>query len=157
MDGSEDDLLYESEDEAEVNMSEPERSPYDDFICDKSRDVFKKPFETVIIVISLMGVRYARRADAIFDINDVKQNVYQYNHLHFIYIYRKMTSYVINHCIWGNKNDSEVYLYSDDTKIFRKIVNSGDCDKLQEDINQLRKWSEKWLLNFHPEKVNIWG
>ena len=46
MDGSEDDLLYESEDEAEVDLPEPEWNPYDDGICDESRDVFEKLFET---------------------------------------------------------------------------------------------------------------
>ena len=46
MDGSEDDLLYESKDEAEVNLPEPEWNPYNDGICDESCDVFKKLFET---------------------------------------------------------------------------------------------------------------
>ena len=46
MDGSEDDLLYESEDEAEVDLLEPEWNPYDDGICDESRDVFENLFET---------------------------------------------------------------------------------------------------------------
>ena len=41
MDGSEDDLLYESENEAKVNWPEPECG-----ICDKSRDVFEKLLET---------------------------------------------------------------------------------------------------------------
>lgn len=50
------------------------------------------------------------------------------------------------------KHGSEVYLYPDDTKIFRRITNGQDCDKLQEDLNELRIWSETWMLNFHPEK-----
>ena len=49
---------------------------------------------------------------------------------------------------------SDVYLYADDTKIFRRITNEEDCDKLQEDLDELRKWSERWLLSFHPDKIN---
>ncbi len=50
------------------------------------------------------------------------------------------------------KNGSELFLYADDTKIFRTIRESEDCLKLQEDIDQLKRWTEKWLLNFHPDK-----
>ena len=35
------------------------------------------------------------------------------------------------------KHDSEVYLYADDTKIFRRITNAEDCTKLQEDLDEL--------------------
>ncbi|KAK4316380.1 hypothetical protein Pmani_012459 [Petrolisthes manimaculis] len=50
------------------------------------------------------------------------------------------------------KNGSEVFLYADDTKIFRKIGNAEDHTKLQEDLDELRRWTEKWLLSFHPDK-----
>ena len=50
------------------------------------------------------------------------------------------------------KNDSELYLYADDTKIFRKIKCEEDCQKLQEDIECMQNWSDTWLLRFHPEK-----
>lgn len=50
------------------------------------------------------------------------------------------------------RHGSEVFLYADDTKIFRKIREPQDCDKLQEDLDGLKQWTEKWLLNFHPEK-----
>lgn len=52
------------------------------------------------------------------------------------------------------KNDSDIYLYADDTKIFRKIVNVEDIRKLQEDIYEMRKWSDIWLLEFHPDKCH---
>lgn len=48
--------------------------------------------------------------------------------------------------------DSEMFLYADDTKIFRQIKTDNDCSKLQEDLDAMRKWTEKWLLNFHPSK-----
>lgn len=50
------------------------------------------------------------------------------------------------------KNDSEVFLYADDTKIYRKIQATEDCKALQEDLTELRIWTESWLLNFHPDK-----
>lgn len=40
------------------------------------------------------------------------------------------------------KHDSQVFLYADDTKIYRKIKTTNDCDKLQEDLDELRKWIE---------------
>ena len=40
--GSEDNLLYESKDEALVDLPEPQWNPCDDGICDESRDVFEK-------------------------------------------------------------------------------------------------------------------
>ena len=50
------------------------------------------------------------------------------------------------------QNNSDVYLYADDTKIFRQIRCVEDCEKLQEDIHCMQKWSEKWKLTFHPQK-----
>lgn len=49
-------------------------------------------------------------------------------------------------------NDSEIYLYADDTKILRCIKELDDCQKLQQDVQEVYLWSEKWLLTFHPEK-----
>lgn len=53
------------------------------------------------------------------------------------------------------ENNSEVYLYADDTKIFRRIEEQEDCRKLQDDIRALKTWSEKWLLKFHPSKCKV--
>ena len=50
------------------------------------------------------------------------------------------------------RNGSDVFLYADDTKIYRKIEDSEDLSKLQEDLDELYHWTEKWLLSFHPEK-----
>ncbi|XP_068250159.1 uncharacterized protein [Palaemon carinicauda] len=43
-------------------------------------------------------------------------------------------------------------LYADDTKVFRRIQDVEDCNRLQGDLDELRKWTEKLLLLFHPEK-----
>lgn len=50
------------------------------------------------------------------------------------------------------KNGSEVFLYKDDTKIYGKVKTLKDMKLLQEDIDCMREWSNKWLLTFHPNK-----
>ncbi len=47
---------------------------------------------------------------------------------------------------------SQVFLFADDTKIFRTIKSDDDQATLQTDLNKLSEWSEKWLLKFHPGK-----
>ena len=45
------------------------------------------------------------------------------------------------------------YLFADDTKISRQITTKEDALQLQSDINSLEKWSQKWLLTFHPKEI----
>lgn len=47
---------------------------------------------------------------------------------------------------------SDVYLFADDTKIFKIIKTSEDTSLLQKDLDKLTVWSDTWLLKFHPEK-----
>ena len=53
------------------------------------------------------------------------------------------------------ENGSEVYLYTDDIKVFRKIRSQDNMEKLQKDLICMRRWSEKWLLFFHPKKCRF--
>ena len=39
--------------------------------------------------------------------------------------------------------------FADDTKLFRKVKDIGDKQKLQDDIDKLVKWSEKWQMLFN--------
>ena len=50
---------------------------------------------------------------------------------------------------------SHGFLYADDTKIFRQISTQKDSEKLQNDIENLEDWSNKWLLRFHPDKCHV--
>ena len=44
---------------------------------------------------------------------------------------------------------SNVLKFADDTKVFRKVNTDGDKQHLQNDLDRLVKWSEKWkMLNF---------
>ena len=49
---------------------------------------------------------------------------------------------------------SKVLKFADDTKVFRKVTNVTDKQSLQDDLDKLVKWSEKWqmLLNFRKCK-----
>lgn len=51
--------------------------------------------------------------------------------------------------------ESDIFLFPDDTKIFREIMCKADCELLQADIYEMKKWSDKWLLKFHPDKCKV--
>ena len=52
-------------------------------------------------------------------------------------------------------NDLEDYIsskvpnFADDTKVFRKITNDTDKQSLQDDLDKLVKWSQKWQMLFN--------
>ena len=43
----------------------------------------------------------------------------------------------------------KILKFADDTKLFRKIKEIGDKQNLQDDIDKLVKWSEKWQMLFN--------
>ena len=47
---------------------------------------------------------------------------------------------------------SHLFLFADDCKFFRQILTIEDTEIMQKDLDTLNKWSEKWLLKFHPGK-----
>ena len=50
------------------------------------------------------------------------------------------------------KIKSAIFLFADDCKFFRQVDSEEDTDIMQEDLNTLHDWSNKWLLKFHPDK-----
>ena len=50
---------------------------------------------------------------------------------------------------------TDVALYADDTKIWRKISCDNDNDVLQRDIDSLYLWSCKNKMKFHPQKCKV--
>ena len=42
--------------------------------------------------------------------------------------------------------------FADDTKLFRKTKEIGDKQQLQDDIDKLVRWSEKWQMLFNVGK-----
>ena len=50
---------------------------------------------------------------------------------------------------------SDVFLFADDTKLFREIKDENDVGAIKSDLNELFNWSETWLLKFHPDKCKM--
>ena len=50
---------------------------------------------------------------------------------------------------------SNVFMFADDTKVFKVIKDDNDVQILQADLENLATWSSKWLLRFHPDKCKI--
>ena len=46
-------------------------------------------------------------------------------------------------------------MFADDTKLYRAIAHQSDIQTVQDDIDKLFNWSEKWLLRFHPNKCKV--
>ena len=50
---------------------------------------------------------------------------------------------------------SSILLFADDTKIFKEVDSIIDSLTIQNDIYELEKWSNDWLLQFHPDKCHV--
>ena len=51
--------------------------------------------------------------------------------------------------------DSLINIFADDTKVYTPISSPNDCCKLQNTINMLTDWSDKWLLKFNTSKCKV--
>ena len=47
---------------------------------------------------------------------------------------------------------SNILKFADDTKVLRRVNNDGDKQHLQNDLDRLMKWSEKWQMLFNSGK-----
>ena len=50
---------------------------------------------------------------------------------------------------------SNLAKFADDTKIGRAINGAEDCQALQNDLNRLYDWSEKWQMEFNVDKCKV--
>ena len=50
---------------------------------------------------------------------------------------------------------SETRLFADDYVLYRCITSSHEHDLLQEDLDSLQRWEEKWLMEFNPTKYQV--
>ena len=50
---------------------------------------------------------------------------------------------------------SSMYMFADDTKIYRGIEGNNDCLLLQSDIDRSVSWSSTWHLLFNPDKCKV--
>ena len=51
--------------------------------------------------------------------------------------------------------DCSIRIFADDTKIYLPIQSYQDHKKLQNNINALLEWSDRWLLRFNSNKCKI--
>ena len=47
---------------------------------------------------------------------------------------------------------SYLYIFADDTKLFKAIQNITDCELLQEDKERAKHWTDQAQLELHPDK-----
>ena len=47
---------------------------------------------------------------------------------------------------------SNLFLYADDAKLYKHILNSQDKDVLQNDLIKLKLWADNWLINLNIVK-----
>lgn len=50
---------------------------------------------------------------------------------------------------------SRILKFADDTKLFGRVGNSEDLNKMREDLVKLGKWSREWLMLFNVEKCKV--
>jgi myo-inositol-hexaphosphate 3-phosphohydrolase len=50
---------------------------------------------------------------------------------------------------------SKTRLFADDAIVYLTITFDIDSVSLQDDLNKLAKWEERWKMSFHPEKCNV--
>ena len=62
-------------------------------------------------------------------------------------VIRQVTSLIFNY--GGCDITSNVLKFADGTKLFRKVNTDGDKQHLQNDLDRLVKWSEKWQMLFN--------
>ena len=48
-----------------------------------------------------------------------------------------------------------VLLFADDTIVYLTVKSSSDCQELQNDLDKLAIWEEKWRMEFHPDKCTV--
>ncbi len=50
---------------------------------------------------------------------------------------------------------SRVAKFADDTKLGGNILCVEDCNKIQEDLNKLNNWIQKWQMSFNVKKCKV--
>ena len=48
-----------------------------------------------------------------------------------------------------------LFMYADDMQLTRQVDNEEDAQSLEEDVNKLVEWLEKWQLHFNIQKCKV--
>ncbi len=46
-------------------------------------------------------------------------------------------------------------MFADDAKIMRKVANEEDCEALNQDLDRISDWSQKWEITFNTKKCSV--
>jgi len=49
----------------------------------------------------------------------------------------------------------EIYLFADDAKLFRSILQYSDDILFQSGLNEMRDWTQHWLLSVNINKCKV--
>ena len=63
--------------------------------------------------------------------------------------------FFINDIYENVSEGTNIDLYADDTKIWRKITSIEDCIILNRDIDTLHSWAKENGMKFHPQKCKV--
>ena len=50
---------------------------------------------------------------------------------------------------------SKVFKFADDTKFFRQVNDTVDALGMQEDLDRLVEWADKWQMQFNVSKCKV--
>ena len=50
---------------------------------------------------------------------------------------------------------NELLKFADDTKVFGKVTDGSDRESIQEDLNRLVKWADRWKMEFNVKKCKL--
>ena len=50
---------------------------------------------------------------------------------------------------------SQIKLFADDSLVYRKVQQSSDCRALQQDLDNLQQWEQKWQMSFNADKCEV--
>ena len=53
----------------------------------------------------------------------------------------------------SEEDRSSVRLFADSTIVYITMSGASDAASLQEDLDHLAAWENKWLMQFHPQKM----
>jgi len=50
---------------------------------------------------------------------------------------------------------NELLKFADDTKVFGKVTDGSESESIQEDLNRLVNWADRWKMEFNVKKCKL--
>ena len=51
--------------------------------------------------------------------------------------------------------NSEIFIFADDTKLIKRIIDESDGQLLQDDLSSIEPWCAKWKLRLNIDKCKV--